>query len=251
VITSGTWRQFIGAVSIFALIASLAPQAGKAAGAPTQEYEYPELLVTPRASERLDMEAKTEADSRWTRHLPVQASALATLAAGIIQTGGKDPAKDTQGYSPLAGIVVGGVWLGTTLALSALHHPYTTSAEAIKGQPKATKRDQLARERYAEESLEQAARLGRRLTLLSVISNLGANAYMMLNAQSGSLAFVADGVAGVLSLAPLLFSYRWQTVECEQQEYKKKIYGPVASGTVFMDRTTQKPIPGVALSLAF
>src|SRR4051812_12685888 len=76
------------------------------------DYDYPELMVTPSASERLTMQGKSEESKRWTTHLPIQASALMTLTAGILQ-------KDKNGArTGLAGIAVGGSWLIGTFILS-------------------------------------------------------------------------------------------------------------------------------------
>jgi len=215
------------------------------------EFEYPELMVTPKASERLEMEAKNEAAHRWSAHIPIQVSALTTFAAGIIQFGGKDPSKDPDGRSPLAGTIIGGGWLATTLLLSAYYQPYSNSLNEVRSHNGKSTREQLTKERLSEEALERPAALARRLTWLSFLSNAGAGTYMLINSENNSLAMVADITAMVVSFAPIIFPYRWRTIADEQSRYKKKIYAPVATGIVVPDLNTGKISPGLVLAFSF
>src|SRR4051794_25473824 len=57
--------------------------------ADTKHYDYPELLVSPRASERLQREAKQEEHNSWTSHIPIQTSALTTFFAATMVAGDK------------------------------------------------------------------------------------------------------------------------------------------------------------------
>jgi hypothetical protein len=214
------------------------------------EYEYPELLVTPRASERLEMETRKEAAAKWTRMVPLQVSALSTFAAGVLQFGNVNLSRDSGEYSPWVGLGVGGGWLAVTAALSAMYQPYASGVAEVKAIQGNGKREQLARERMAEEAIDAAAALGRRLMWLSVATNFVASAYMLSKAETSSMAQVADGVAMALALTPLLFQSRWQDVAAEQRDYKKKIYGPIASGG-FLPTADGKVVPGMTLSFMF
>lgn len=215
------------------------------------DLEYPELVVSPRASERLEMESKEEPKRRWTTHLPVQASALATLTAGLFQLGFVDDAKDPSNYSALTGISVGAAWLIGTYFIGAHYKPYQSGNEKIAALAKKTPRERLIAERLAEEEIAAAASTGRKLAYASILTNLGASIYMISQAESKAVA----GISAALSLAPFFFRYHWGTVAHQQQEYKKKIYGPIASisttPTLLPDFANQRLVPGFAMQLAF
>lgn len=223
----------------------------RSAHAAAGEFEYPELMVTPRASDRIQMEAKREASSRWTRHLPLQASALTTLTAGVLQLGNADPSKDPNNYSGLVGMGVGGGWLLTSFLMSAFYEPYSSASEELQGMAKGTQREQLVRERIAEERIEAAARTGRRLAWISALTNAGAGIYMVSKADGDTISPALDLAAVVMAAAPLVFKYSWQHVANEQNSYKKRIYAPVASGGLMLEPGTGKPAMGVALTMGF
>lgn len=222
-----------------------------ALAAQSSDFDYPELLVTPRASERLATEAAKEPSSRWTSELPIQVSALTTLGAGIAQLANPDPGKDPNGVSGYAGVAVGGAWLVTTFALEALYQPYASAEREVAALPARTPREQLVRERDAEESIHSAARLAWRLKWLSVLTNLGSNIYMATQSKSSSFSQVADGVAAGFALTPLIFCSHWETVAAEQESYKKRIYAPIASATVFREPVTGNMAPGAVMMMSF
>lgn len=215
------------------------------------EYQYPELLVTPRASERLGIEAKKEHENRFTTWLPLQVSAVSTMAAGLLQLGSKDPTKDSTGWSPMAGIAVGGGWIATTALLSAYYRPYQKGLASTQAYSGSGTKDQLTRERLAEEAIDAPAFLSRRLMWLSLLTNAGASAYMVANVKSQTAAQIADFIAIGASLTPLLFPIRYQSIANDQASYKKKIYGPVSSGFFISDRNSGKVSPGVVLAFMF
>ena len=241
-----SWNMTVTAAMLGAIII---PMAASTLAQASTDFEYPELAVTPRASERLDAEASREPGRRWTEYLPIQVSAVSTLAAGILLSG--DSVKDTtKGYNAV-GMAIGGGWLATTLAIEAFYQPYSSAKQEVNAMPHKTQREQLTRERYAEEVFRSQARLATRLKWLSVATNLGANVLMITNGQSGSTAQVFAATGAVLSLTPLVFrSYR-QDIADEQEDYKKRIYGPVASATIFSAPGTHEAAPGVVLSMSF
>jgi hypothetical protein len=216
-------------------------------------YEYPELVVAPRSSDRVQSEADKEMDRKGGVWLPFQTSALATFMAGFASFRPNSPA---PAYS---GIAVGGVWIIASSILSMSYRPYQSAWQEVAPMPKGSMRDQLARERAAEEAIRSAARLGSKLKWASTISNLGASVFM-LGSSSGedwpssmkkNMSLTFSAVSAGLSLLPFIFRPYWQDVHEQQMDYKKRIYGPVATGTLFFDSGTRSYIPGVALSFAF
>ncbi len=215
------------------------------------EFEYPELSVTPRASDRLEMEAAKETQKRWTTHIPIQVSALATLTAGVLQFGSTDLVKDPDKRAGWAGILVGGGWLAATALMATNYQPYGSAQQDVSALPRKSQREQLTRERIAEERINAAARLGRKIQWLSVLTNAGAAIYMNSNAEPGSFSKVVDGATIAFAVAPLFFRYHWIDVAEEQRDYKKRIYAPVASATVFAEPGSGRLAPGLALALGF
>ena len=120
--------------------------------------------------------------------------------------------------------------------------------------PNQSKRDQLTRERLAEETLNAPAALGTRLMWFSAITNFGACTYMLSQVETGSSSFLINMSGMVLAFAPVLFRTAWQSVAEDQDSYKKRIYGPVAFNS--MSPAVLNPIngkidPGVQLAFTF
>jgi hypothetical protein len=214
------------------------------------DFEYPELNVTPRASDRVEMEAKKESSERWTTHWPVQLSAISTLFAAAMVSGNHNRDSDPNGRAPLAGYIVGGSWLVGSLILSNSYAPYQSAQSEMAELPRKTLRDQLTRERMAEEAIDRAASLGRKLAWMSTITNFAAAAYMNGKSEKSTIGEVASLGAMALSATPLLFNYRWGRVAYEQREYKKRIFAPVASAGVVPDQRGSL-MPTMSLSMAF
>lgn len=213
--------------------------------------DYPELMVTPRATERLALEARDEFSQRWSTHLPIQASALATLTAGILQAEKPDGATGLKGSSGVAGILVGGGWLATTIYLAVKYRPYQDGFDEIRKYPAKDQRQLIARERLAEEKLEAPYRLGKKLMILSVLTNAATAGYLLSKVESSTTSQAVNIVAAAASFLPLIFQYHWRTVALKHRDYKKKIYGPVAMATVFQDQVRGTISPGLALQLKF
>ena len=226
-----------------------APAAGEKSS--TEGFEYPELLVTPRATERLEMEAKQELGRRWTLHLPYQLPGLVTFTAGLMQSSYTDLGKDPDKSSAMAGIVVGGGWLVATTILALSSTPYTDAWAEVQALPKGSRREQLMRERMAEEAIGKQARLASRLKWLSVLSNAGAGIYMVAKSQSDSFGRLMDGAAILVALTPILFKHTWIDVYSQQESYKKRIYGPVAQAGWTLAEVGGKVAPAVALTVRF
>ncbi len=221
------------------------------------KLEYPELEVTPRASERLEMEAKYEYNNTWQTHLPVQFSALMTLIAATGSNPNSNLSSNQMGAFNTAkriGIGVGIGWLALTAGLSQWYRPYFDGYKEIKHMPAKTKREQLARERIAEEAIYEPEDLGFKLEMFSFVSNLASNVALM-SANSNRNSQTMLWVAAASSFAPLLFPYRWERVAEEHRLYKKKIYGPIASAIVMPVQESRYSAPnyspGVGLQWIF
>lgn len=202
-----------------------------------KKLSYPELDVSPRASERLQMEAVRENKSQWRTHLPLQISALATLTSGLTISGqpnsaleksGEIPdwAKKQNSYAGQIATLVGSGWLVTSALMSIYYKPYQDGYFRIKKMPDKNQRDQLSKERLAEEYLEAPSTIAPILVNLSMITNFAASANAAAN--SGFEGMVVSGISAVLAFAPLIFDYRWEYVYEQHQLYKKRIYGPVS-----------------------
>lgn len=219
-----------------------------------EEFAYPELQVTPRASERVLMEARTEGKNRKFQILPIQVSALSTLLAGALAPEPTDPEKkgrDDVKYSRQAAVGVGLSWLVFSYFFNEAYSPYIKSHGVLKSMPEKTAQDMLVRERIAQEHIEAASSLGRKLMWASVVSNLAASAYLGNN--TGNEGGIYAAAAGLLSFAPLVFRDRWQTVDSYHQEYKKRIYAPIAMPIVMASphKLAQSAVPGFIWQMDF
>jgi hypothetical protein len=226
-----------------------------------KKLSYPELDVSPRASERLLMEAQREQKTQWRTHLPLQISALSILMVGVMISGkpstalmdGNDVADisvEQNGYASKFAILVGTSWLVTTTLMSISYTPYQSGLEKSRKEGGKSIREQLTKERLAEEALEAPALLSPILVNLSVVTNLLAAVYAGLNAdQQGTL---LSGISGLLAFTPLVFDYRWEYVYEQHQLYKKRIYGPVSYfKTDSFDSTGTQLVPYLALAADF
>lgn len=217
-----------------------------------KKLTYPELEVTPRASERLRMEAEKERKHQWAQHIPLQLSALTTLAAGLSSRtdypdDATDKKKDDLKWASDTAVGVGALWLGISFWLSSSYRPYLRGWSEVSKLPQGKEREQLVRERLAEEALERPSDLAWRLQMLSFLTNAGASAYLI--STGNDQAKLMGGVAAAMSFAPILFNYRWQAVYQQHRLYKKKIYGPVAHLSLLASQN--KLIPGMVLALSF
>ncbi len=215
-------------------------------------FSYPELQVAPRASERLALEARRESDRRWLNHVPLQVSALATLAASAnLFSNSLNRKEGSDLASARVGALVGSAWIATTLLLSNSYTPYSSQLGEIQSLPSKDTREQLVKERMAEEALERAASVGRRLSLISAVTEGAASIYMLGNARGGTAGVALGGIALITAFAPIVFPYGWQTIAYEQQDYKRKIYAPLASVGFSPEPSTDRPAPTLTLSARF
>lgn len=195
--------------------------------------DYPELAVVPRASERLRIESEREQNQRWTAHMPLAIAGATTLAGGILSEGNKDK-DNNDGVGPKIAIGVGAGWLVTAIWLHTSYRPYTSASQEVRKLPQGSMREQLIAERYAEERIAQAASLGRKIKWISFGTNLLASVASASDAEKDSAGMAVSIAAVATSFLPLLFNYPWESIQDEQQSYKKKIFGPVTFSQGFL-----------------
>ena len=218
------------------------------------QLEYPELQVTPRASERLMREWRSEKENHWSNYFPTQLSSSALLVAGLRARGDVDSDKsqsdkDDNETVSLLGVIAGGAWLGYTTYQMVSHRPYRKSYRKISRMKKATRRQELVRERMAEEEIDTLARRGRRMRYLSAGTNFVTS---VLIASSGrDVATLYGGVSALLALGPLFFKTRWEFVSQQHSHYKKRIYGPVGTVLPVRKGNSLDWIPGFAMKATF
>ncbi len=217
-----------------------------------KDFDYPELQVVPRASERLNSEAQNEEDVKVLGYWPLQISALSTLVTGIGTRGryGKDPASDDykrdSDNASLVATGVGAGWLAMTTWL-AYQEPFKKSAINLKKMKAGDKRSDLTRERFSEEALEKQARISKIVTYASVLTNLSSSILVSNYASSDSKNYAYASAA--LAFLPLFFQSSAITAYDKHQEYKHKIYAPM---TWFDWNTkTREWTPQVALRAEF
>lgn len=211
--------------------------------------DYPELNVTPRASERLRIEAERESNNKLGFQWQISTSALLTLTAGLMQD--VDTGSDPEENSPKIGILVGGSWLAINAYLAYGHRGYRSAYESIKDLPAKSERDQLTRERLAEEEINRLGNLAKRLKYISVVSNAAASIHLLSNVKKDTTSEVVNGLALAGSFLPLIFTSPWESVANEQQLYKRKIFSPVASTGILQVPGLDKLVPGLIVSASF
>jgi hypothetical protein len=217
------------------------------------EFEYPELAVAPRASERVESEAAHENDDRWV-HASLEAPAVMTILSGFMvarsgtNTGSASNPRDWAQYAPATGVGLGVAWLGLTEFFLKRNPPYGAAAKDLAAMPKKTTREQLVRERRAEEALENSASIARKLKYFSFLTNAGVGVFMASAARDGSFGKTFAIASVATALTPLLFSHPWEKTADAQRDYKKRIYGPVATATLLQRNARGDVAPGVVVA---
>lgn len=251
-----------GVIVAMSVAAVIVPRAHAA----VEKFDYPELMVTPRASDRVEMEAQKEDSRRWSSQLPTLVPAAAVFAAGVVQLGHTNPVDDPNKGGALAGMVAGGGWLAYSIISALTENAYSVAAQELKAMPKGTVREQLTRERMAEEALRRRARQARLTRYLATVTLVGASAFMYTTAQESNKVYTdANGVvttgngtsrsldlgAAVISLAPLFFPSHFEEIHKQQEAYKKRIFAPVASSALLPVASTGGYVPGMLLTWKF
>jgi hypothetical protein len=208
---------------------------------------YPELEVVPRATDRLEQEYRGEGG--FKAYWPWYLAGASAIWAGTSHTGKYKDTTDTDLEKKSSDLVattvtaVGVGWIGLAAYLGSRRYYAYALAETrnIKG---TDKRSQLQRERDAEESMELAANLHRKVTYLMVGLQVAATGAMM---QTYSPPDVRDNAAIslLLALTPLLFQHDYVYHYNKHLEYKQKIYAPLVGAAPLFN---EKGLAGTQLS---
>jgi hypothetical protein len=216
-------------------------------------FDYPELSVVPLASERLIQQKEADRAEGLKTHANILFPASITFlaGAGLLAEGPRPSTNDLNRTAPYIGMGVGALWWLATAVWLAPRDDYGKGlAEISKITGKST-RDLLTRERTAEESIRKAASVARRMKWLSLSSNLASSALMASATRKNGWSNALIGISAIASLTPLIFKHRWEDTECLQEEYKRRIYSPVAGPTLLTDPSGLSISPGVSFAIRF
>lgn len=225
--------------------------AEESSGATEDRLSYPELEVAPRATERVQIEARKELRGRWLVHLPIQASSVLTLVAAGMAKEKADLSQDekTKFDERIQNAnYVGAGWLITSTLMAGLYKPYTSGIKELKQISVKSKRDELTRERIAEEILYRPATVAKAMKWFSVITQVAVNAALIDNNEDKSAAVAAVAMIG--AFAPVIFNHAWIENADNHRLYKKRIYGPIA-GPVLLQESASQYALGYGLSYSF
>lgn len=220
------------------------------------ELRYPELEVSPRASQRLAIEAKKEKNNHPTfkRFIPALSSAAFTLGASFyvgskISDYNYDSAKEDEANQIVTiGQLTGAAWIGILSYLAYNHKPYQNGYREVAKLSSKSKSDKIARERFAEEKINEAADFSQKVAFLSTSTNLFAS--IALSAYAKDDAAIVSALSALVAFAPYYFTNYWQNLADKHEEYKKKIYGPVSMPLIQLDKGGEL-ISGVQWSFQF
>jgi hypothetical protein len=221
----------------------------------SDSLEYPELSVTPLASQRLKEEALQENKNKWSNLSSIQISGLLTYLAGqqaaqdynpnLKEPQAQDDNRDKIDNASDTAKLIGGFWFLGATTLTLVKSPYKDGFNEIKKLPQKTKQQRLARERLAEEKINAAGNLGKKIKYLSLATNILANSLILMEAQEDAQVSAAIAVIGAFT--PFVFESRWETVSDLHRDYKKKIYGPIS----FIIPRENHWIPGLGMTFLF
>jgi hypothetical protein len=206
------------------------------------ELRYPELQVSPKASQRLLIEAKKEKNNHpnLKRYAPALTSAVFTLSSSFYLSS----QVDSYGYNATkasdankvasTGMLVGASWIGILSYMAYKESPYRDGFVEVSKLPEKTKAQKITKERLAEEKITAAADWSQKVAFLSAATNLLASTAVVAYAKS-DVTLVA-GLSALAAFAPYYFNNYWQSLSDRHQEYKKKIYGPVSMPMIYQNR---------------
>ncbi len=218
-----------------------------------QNLDYPELNVTPRASDRITIEARQESDSS-SQFWAIQVSSMATFLTSLSASSElSDKAKeDGNEIVPSIGMAVSAGILGISYWYGSHYRPYASSYNKLKAYPRKSKREQLTLERLAEEEINSLKRLGQKLRWVSSFANLSLSIAVAEVVRDESDTSNLSPLSAALAVGSFFVSTHWEDVAQEQEKYKKRIFGPVAfTPTVLFNSFSQKYISGFSLRTTF
>ena len=137
-----------------------------------------------------------------------------------------------------------------TVGVSLFYKPYRSAYYQTKKMKVVSKRDQLIKERLAEQALQNAYSTARKIEHLSVWTNFAASAGILSQAEKNSTKIIAV-MAGISSFFLTYFLTDGKQLTSRHEKYKKKIYGPIARGDIIFNKQTNSLAPALKLSYNF
>jgi hypothetical protein len=211
--------------------------------------DYPELQVTPRATERLVQLAALEDSSGIALQWTLLASGGMTFYSALKHSKNyrsNTPSASDKSFSDLAasaGYLIGAGWISWGAYVGYKHWAATRLSE-IKRYSNKDKRGDLNRERLAEEFLEQTSVTSATVDNLAMYTNLATGFFITCFASDDNRIYGL--LAMTTSTLPLLFPNIYTINYEKHMEYKRKIYAPLV-GLTF----TNKMEPLMALNWSF
>ena len=199
---------------------------------------YPELLVVPKASERLQMEADREKNEILNGYELYLASVGVTMLSGVFSQLNKDsrnPDNEKVNYLTMG---VGAAFSGVAAYLALSGTPYLNADKLIKKMPADNEKLQLIKERIAEERIDEIARFNKRLRYFTSFAQIGLGIALMATSSvedhdedsdthrdiKNTNSIYAGGANIAAALFNIFLCHPSETVSGKQKEYKKKIY---------------------------
>lgn len=215
-------------------------------------FEYPELQVVPRATERLQMESARESDWSSSHLWPFYFSGLFTYYTAMTHAGATESGASAAKITESANATKISQLLGLATVGTAMYFTFSKPAgagvEKLKYVKASGKRGILQKERMAEESLEDTANKIRKFNWISSFLNLGANAMVFSYAQDNTVRLYAV-MGSIFAFFPVMFESPYVSAYEKQIEYKRKIYAPLPSAYINPDPNNAGA--GVSLTWSF
>ena len=193
-----------------------------------QNVQYPELLVVPKASKRLQLEMQNNKKSLFDGYSMYIGSTTATLISGIYSFA--EMPKDNSNSKIVASLTtaVGGLFTGLGCYLALLRNPYQDAYSSINKLPSKSTNNKLIRERLAEENIDRIASFNMRLRILTGIAQIAMGGAIAATVQNN----YAAGITVVAGLFNMIFPHPSENVSSLQKSYKKKIYASITPAIV-------------------
>jgi len=211
------------------------------------DLRYPELRVTPLASERLNIEVKKESESRFRGYELYLASALVTSLSGIYGLTDKSKNNSDNETANYLTIATGAAFAGIGSYLAFVSTPYHEASIPVKAMKTGTVYDRLVKERMSEERIDNIARFNRRLRIFTGIVQVGLSIALAATSEdeddestavdesgANTTALYAAGLTFAAGVTNFIFTHPSERVSALQKSYKKKIYSYVVP-SVFKD----------------
>jgi hypothetical protein len=195
---------------------------------------YPELLVVPKASERLELQARLEREDILRGYSIYLASTSVTMLSGVLSHLNSDSRNPDNRKVNYLTIGVGAAFTGVAGYLALSSTPYLNAAIMVKKLPAGNEKYQLIKERIAEERIDEIARFNKRLRYFTGFAQIGLGIALMATSRveldesdkeiKNNNSIYAGGANIAAALFNMFICHPSETISKKQKEYKKKIF---------------------------